>query len=97
MEGRGYKIVDNKEENTEFLVIKKVNNHIVFEALAIKQNNGRIIIFTLNPEIKNKLSFENLEHDFPTKIQYTKVSDMEIFVEVLGENKKGFSAKMFKQ
>lgn len=55
------------------------------------QNNRNAIPFILNREITDKLSFENLVHDFPKKIQYQKLSPKEILVKVLGSENKGFS------
>lgn len=63
----------------------------------LNQNNAQPIAFVLNNEVKNKISFENLTHDLPKKIQYTKLDETTLFVEVLGENDKGFSYKMMKQ
>ncbi len=96
-EGYSYKVQDGEEKRMESLLIKKVKNDIIYVATVPNQNQGKGIPFTLNKKIKDFLSFENLEHDFPKKIQYHNVSDREVLVKVLGEDNKGFSYKMFKQ
>lgn len=95
--GKSYRIKDNKEYVSETLSITTANNIVTYTATVLNQNDGKGIDFILNPEVNKKLSFENLNHDFPKKIQYTKLSNTEVFVEVLGEGDKGFSYKMFKQ
>lgn len=95
--GESFKIKDGVKDVLETLRIEKIDNAIVYLATVMNQNNGKGVVFTLNPEIKNKLSFENTTHDFPKKIRYTKLTDSEIFVEVLGDNNEGFSYKMQKQ
>lgn len=96
MEGESYRVKNEKMSDKDFLIIKKEGDNIVYEALALSQERGRKITYTLNPEVKDKLSFENLEEDFPSKIQYSKISDTEILIEVLGKDQKGFSSKMLK-
>ncbi|AXT20324.1 hypothetical protein D7030_04180 [Flavobacteriaceae bacterium AU392] len=95
--GKSYKIKDNKEHISETLSITTTNNIVTYTATVLNQNDGKGIDFILNSEVTKKLSFENLNHDFPKKIQYTKLSNTEVFVEVFGEGDKGFSYKMFKQ
>jgi len=72
-------------------------NHWVLEATVLKQNSGQTVSFVLNTEVDSILSFENLNHDFPKKIQYLKQSNNQIKVSVLGENNKGFSYIQVKQ
>lgn len=96
-EGSSYKIRAEKKTITEYLSIKEVEGKIIYTAKVLNQNNAQPIAFVLNNEVKNKISFENLTHDFPKKIQYTKLDATTLFVEVLGENDKGFSYKMMKQ
>jgi len=97
LEGSSYKIRADKKTITEYLTIKEVEGKIIYTAKVLDQNNAQPIGFVLNNEVKNKISFENLTHDFPKKIQYTKLDENTLFVEVLGENDKGFSYTMMKQ
>ncbi|WP_298760448.1 DUF6265 family protein [uncultured Psychroserpens sp.] len=95
--GSSYKIVNEEKHITETLSIQKLNEEIIYSALVPSQNNGKTISFTLNMEKDDVLSFENLAHDFPKKIQYKKVNDTKIYVKVLGEDDKGFNYFLIKQ
>jgi len=97
LEGYSYKIQGDQEKRLESLSIKKQDKQVVYEALVPDQNEGQAIPFILNAGIKDYLSFENEQHDFPKKIQYQKISDQEVLVKVLGAGEKGFSYKIFKQ
>lgn len=97
LEGNSYKMKADKKIVSEFLSIKKIEGKVIYTAQVVNQNDGKPIEFVLNKEVKNKISFENLTHDFPKKIQYTKLDETTLFVEVLGENDQGFSYKMMKQ
>lgn len=96
LEGSAYKMKAGQKVTTECFSIKARPGKIIYQAIVPDQNNGKAVDFELNENLKNKYSFENLSHDFPKKIQYTKLNDTTIFVEVLGANDKGFSYKMMK-
>ncbi len=95
--GYVYKFSNDQKEINETLSIKIIENKIIYEATVPDQNEGRTIPFTLNSDIKEFLSFENLEHDFPKKIQYKKINENEIKVIVIGDSNKGFSYTQLKQ
>ena len=95
--GYSYKINNNQKTITETLTIKKIADQVIYEATVPDQNEGKTIRFTLNTKIKTYVSFENLEHDFPKKIQYESINDHEIKVRVLGANGEGFSYTQFRQ
>ncbi|RKE94789.1 DUF6265 family protein [Ichthyenterobacterium magnum] len=95
--GKSYSLNNNEKIVSETLSITSTNKTIIYTATVINQNNGKGVDFKLNNTIKDKFSFENLNHDFPKKIQYTILNKSELFVEVLGENNQGFSYKMIKQ
>jgi hypothetical protein len=95
--GHSYKLNNDQKTITETLSIKKIGNQIIYEATVPNQNEGKTIQFKLNNEVKTYLSFENIEHDFPKKIQYKRINNNEIEVTVLGDKDKGFSYNQFKQ
>jgi Domain of unknown function (DUF6265) len=97
LEGSSYKIKSEEKITSEYLSIKAVNDQVIYTARVLNQNNAQAIDFVLNKKVKNKFSFENLSHDFPKKIQYTLLSDSTLFVQVLGDNDKGFSYQLIKQ
>lgn len=95
--GYSYTFKDSQKIITETLSIKIYENTVIFEATVPDQNEGKTIPFTLNNEIKDYLSFENTDHDFPKKIQYKRINENEIEVTVLGDEGEGFSYKQLKQ
>lgn len=97
LEGNSYKIKDGNKRIDEYLAIKAVAGKLIYTARVLNQNNGQWVDFTMNASVTDKFSFENREHDFPKKIQYTKLNDTTLFIAVLGDNDKGFSYRMIKQ
>jgi hypothetical protein len=95
--GESYKKLNGEKRITETLSIKIVNDKVVYEATVPNQNNGETISFTLNSKIEDRVSFENLSHDFPKKIQYQKTTETKVLVNVFGEDDKGFSYTIIKQ
>ena len=95
--GYSYKVLDNQKIITETLAIKIIDDHMVYKATVPDQNQGKEIPFALNDDIKAYVSFENIEHDFPKKIQYKRIGDDEILVTVLGDEGRGFSYRQLKQ
>ncbi|MDH3321851.1 MAG: DUF6265 family protein [Flavobacteriaceae bacterium] len=95
--GYSYKLKDSQKIITETLSIKILEHIVIFEATVPDQNEGKTIPFTLNNEITDYLSFENIDHDFPKKIQYKSINENEIEVTVLGDKDEGFSYKQRKQ
>lgn len=89
--GESYKIKDGQKHITETLVIKEIDDEVVYSATVPNQNEGATIPFKLNAVIDNKLQFENPTHDFPTKIIYEPLSTNRMLVQVLGNDDKGFS------
>ena len=92
--GISFNVVGDITRTLETLSIRQIGDQVIYNATVPDQNEGKTISFALNKNLKDKLSFENMKHDFPKKIQYTKLTDTRIFVEVLGENEKGFSYYM---
>ncbi len=89
--GKSYKIKDEKKYVSETLEIKLADDNLIYIATVFDQNEGKGIMFTLKQSEKQLFSFENLQHDFPKKIQYKIINKDELFVSVLGEHDKGFS------
>ncbi|AOW21079.1 DUF6265 family protein [Urechidicola croceus] len=95
--GQSYKFKNGEKVISENIELKIVENQIIYTPTVFDQNNGKGIPFKLNSSDQDLFSFENLEHDFPKKIQYRILSDDELYVSVLGENDKGFSFKLIRQ
>ncbi len=97
MEGYSYKIKSGEKVVSEYLSIKMIDGNLTYQARVQNQNNGQTIPFVLNKAIKDQLSFENLSHDFPKKIQYKLLDSQTVLVSVLGDGDKGFKFKAIKQ
>ena len=70
MSGYSYKRENGLETVSETLAIRWENDRVLYEANVPDQNERETITFVLNRGILPLLSFENLTHDFPIKIQY---------------------------
>ncbi len=97
LKGEGYKIKNGEKVIFEYLTIYQSSDQWIYTATVPDQNEGQSILFILNPKITGKLSFENLNHDFPKKIQYQFVQENQLFVQVLGANDEGFSLTLNRQ
>ncbi|MBA4849318.1 DUF6265 family protein [Emticicia sp. BO119] len=97
MDGYSYKIKSGEKMVSEYLTIKMIDGNLTYQARVPNQNNGQTIPFVLNKTVKDQLSFENLSHDFPKKIQYKLIDPQTILVSVLGGGDKGFKFKIIKQ
>lgn len=95
--GESFRIIRGEKQVSETLEIKFIDNNLVYIATVLNQNGGRGIPFILNKTEKESFSFENPDHDFPSKIQYKVVSTNELQVKVLGKDGDGFSLKMIKK
>lgn len=94
LSGISYRLADGEQTITEFLVIRKKREQVIYTATVPTQNEGKGIEFVLNQPDSMTYSFENPEHDFPKKIIYQKRSDTEIYVSVKGQDDQGFSFTM---
>lgn len=90
-EGISYKLIGVDKKVSENLSIQIIDNQVMYHATVKNQNQGKTISFELNSKEKELLSFENLNHDFPKKIQYKVITNDKLLVNVLGENNQGFS------
>lgn len=91
LQGYSFWLKDGERVVTETLQIRMLNGQLCYEATVPDQNAAATIPFTLNKEVTDRLSFENLQHDFPKKIQYRFLSADRVEVTVLGADGKGFS------
>jgi len=95
--GETYKLVQGGKTITETLVLAAKDGEVIYEATVLNQNNGQAVPFQLNTNDNQMISFENLTHDFPTRIQYKVISDSKILVKVSGEDDEGFSYYLDRQ
>src|SRR5690554_3120783 len=79
LKGFSYTLEDGQMSISEYLDISVINNEIIYTAIVLNQNQGKGINFKLT-KTDSTFTFENLNHDFPKKIVYQKLSDSEFFV-----------------
>ncbi len=95
--GYVYTIENGGKVISEELQLFKLGDEFVYVARVFNQNKGENVIFRLNLEEKEMWSFENEQHDFPKKIQYKKIDENTLDIQVLGGNNKGFSYRQIRQ
>lgn len=81
---------------TEYVELNVQKNRVTYTANVINQNNGNGVSFIMTKS-DSIYVFENPNHDFPKKISYKKLNDLEVFVQVSDGKQRGFSYKMIKQ
>lgn len=85
--GHCFKIVNNEIAMEDVMGLKEVNGKLIYSARVPDQNGGEIVKFNLTSQTDNQIVFENPNHDFPTKIVYTKINNDSIVTEISGEIK----------
>jgi len=96
LKGHAFSLREGQKQITETLEIEISDHDIIYKATVPNQNEGQTIPFKLNKSVQDLLSFENMTHDFPKKIQYKWINEDRIQVHVLGEDDKGFSYILIK-
>ncbi len=84
LEGRGYVLSENDTVFIESLAIEIENGEAVYQAQVSNQNNERKVPFEALEQSKNKIIFENVQHDFPQRIIYELTSKDELRVAIEG-------------
>ena len=82
---------------TESLSILINNQKVEYLATVPTQNQAKTISFILNPKVKECFSFENMDHDFPKKIQYHKINAKKVQAVLIGERDEEVRYFMIKQ
>ncbi len=83
-EGRGYVLSENDTVFIETLAIEVEGTKAVYQAQVSNQNKERKIPFEALEQKKNKVVFENVQHDFPQRIIYELKSNEELRVAIEG-------------
>jgi len=93
LKGLSYALKNGQITVLEYLDILKNGKEVVYSATVLGQNNGESIEFK-QTHYGNSIVFENPNHDFPKKIVYNRLSENDLFVEVLSGEGEGSSYKM---
>lgn len=95
LKGFSYVFQNGQMRVIEYLDISRSGNDVIYSANVLGQNDGKRIEFR-QTSTGNTYTFENPDHDFPKMIAYHRLSDNELFVQVLDGQGSGFSYKISK-
>ncbi len=84
IQGLGYKLIGKDTIIIETLIIKELNDNIVYQALVLNQNQGRSIYFILRSDNPDSLVFENPKHDYPNRITYIRKQEDQMEIKITG-------------
>ena len=76
-----------KEKDTlhfESIILQQKGKYLIYNAAVKGQNNDQPIAFKLSPGTAKELIFENLKHDYPQKISYTKITAGSMIAKISG-------------
>jgi len=65
-----YTLVKGDTVFAERVSLQQFDNVVLFTVIAYRQNDDQPVTFKLIPSEKNVFTFENPEHDFPSRISY---------------------------
>jgi len=83
--GTTYFIMNKKDTvHSETIILKQVNDELVYRPTVKGQNNDEPVDFILSSESENSFSFENPKHDYPQKIVYKKVNETKLVATISG-------------
>lgn len=76
-----------KEKDTlhfESITLQQKGKYLTYNAAVKGQNNDQPVAFKLTPGTAQNLVFENLKHDYPQKISYTKITSDSMIAKISG-------------
>lgn len=83
--GTTYFIINKKDTvHSETILLKQLNNQLIYSPTVKGQNNDEPVDFKLSSESENTFTFENLKHDYPQKIVYKKVNETNLVATISG-------------
>ncbi len=94
--GKGYKIRKNDTIITETINIVRKGKDFFYIPAVKDQNDGKPIEFKLISKKKDKLVFENKNHDFPQRIIYERTETDRIEAKIEGVEEGIFSEVRFR-
>ena len=89
MSGKSYTIKGSDTLVIETVRITEKNGRILYIPSVSDQNNGDAVIFESSFISRSKFIVENLEHDFPQVISYTRTGLDELVAEISGPSENG--------
>lgn len=87
LSGKSCFVIGGDTVSSESLSLVQRNNQLYYIPVVRDQNSGQPVEFALTSASDKQLVFENPQHDFPTKIMYTKITEDSLVAEISGMNK----------
>lgn len=66
-----FTLVENDTVFAERVTLQQIDKNVFFTVVAYNQNDDKPVTFELIPSTTGTFTFENAQHDFPSKITYT--------------------------
>ncbi|MBZ4044581.1 DUF6265 family protein [Flavobacterium hibisci] len=79
----------------ESIILAQLGETLTYKATVKGQNEDKPVFFTSTLESDKQLVFENLKHDYPQKITYTKGTNNTLTAEILGKLNGKVSSEKF--
>ncbi len=80
-------LIGQDTASAETLVLEQRHDTVTYNPTVRNQNHNQSVKFTLTKATDSLLVFENLQHDFPQKISYGRISEDSIIAEISGKLK----------
>ncbi|HWR94781.1 MAG TPA: DUF6265 family protein [Flavobacterium sp.] len=94
-QGYAYYIINNDTLHNEQIVLEQIGDSLIYNTKVSGQNRDQSIPFKSTLLSKNRLVFENKNHDYPQKIVYNKIKNDSLMIEVSGNQKGKMSVDKF--
>jgi hypothetical protein len=82
--GKSFFIIGKDTVSSETISLEQRGKEVLYIPVAKGQNDGKPVTFPLTKSDKDQWIFENPEHDFPTKISYTRIGQDSLLAEISG-------------
>ncbi|MDL2238777.1 DUF6265 family protein [Bacteroidales bacterium OttesenSCG-928-K03] len=84
LQGKSYVLSKGDTVVFEILNMIQQDDNLYYTALVPEHNNDSTISFPLKSITEDEMLFENLQHDFPQKISYRKISNDSLIAKISG-------------
>ena len=93
--GTTFFIKNNDTIHKENIVLTQKKETLLYTTTVDGQNNDQPVAFNLTSAVQNTFSFENLNHDYPQKIVYKKISDTHFLITISGKQLGKYSQEKY--
>ena len=77
-------IIGNDTIHKETIILQQIGENLTYKTNIKGQNNNKMILFLSKGAVENQLIFENLNNDYPQKIEYSKPNKNELITKISG-------------